>query len=359
MINWWWESVEQRSIQLALKYEYVLHTDISNCYGSIYTHSVVWALHTKQVGKKERNNKQLIGNIIDSHLQDMSFAQTNGIPQGSVLMDLVAEMVLGYADYELSQKINDLTLKEYEIIRYRDDYRIFTNNPQDAELIVKCLTEVLLELGLRLNPQKTITSNNVVQDSIKPDKLYWTLNRSEGKNLQEYLLSIHDLSCNFPNSGSLNKALDNFFSKIKDLKQSRDDVYVLISIIVDIAFKNPKTYPISSAILSKFLSLIESKNNRIEILNAIASRFSKIPNTGHLEIWIQRVALKIDREREFEEPLCKKVNNPSVSIWNSDWLNNNTLKNIIDNEPIVDQQVIEEMDEVIEEEEVKLFGNNY
>jgi hypothetical protein len=36
-------------------------------------------------------------------MRGMNFSQTNGIPQGSVLMDFIAEMVLGYIDERLSQ----------------------------------------------------------------------------------------------------------------------------------------------------------------------------------------------------------------------------------------------------------------
>jgi len=39
-VTQWWQSIEQQSIELALQFEYVLHTDITDCYGSIYTHSV-------------------------------------------------------------------------------------------------------------------------------------------------------------------------------------------------------------------------------------------------------------------------------------------------------------------------------
>ena len=162
-VNQWWQAIEQQSIELALSYEYVLHTDITDCYGSIYTHSVPWAIHTKPTAKANRNGNGLIGNVIDKHLRDMSFGQTNGIPQGSVLMDFIAEMVLGFADSELSDRIQQQSIQDYQIIRYRDDYRIFSNNPQVAELITKLLTEILIELGMRLNAHKTIVSNNVVK----------------------------------------------------------------------------------------------------------------------------------------------------------------------------------------------------
>lgn len=125
-VTQWWHTMEQQSIELALQYEYVLHTDITDCYGSIYTHSVPWALHTKQVAKSKRRDITLIGNIIDKYLQDMSYGQTNGIPQGSILMDFIAEMVLGFADLELSDRIQQGNIQDYEVIRYRDDYRIFS-----------------------------------------------------------------------------------------------------------------------------------------------------------------------------------------------------------------------------------------
>jgi len=353
----WWHSVEQRSIELALKYQYVVHTDISECYGSLYTHSIAWALHTREAAKNNRKDKNLIGNVIDSYIQDMSFGQTNGIPQGSVLMDFIAEIVLGYADLELSQKINNTSIVDYEILRYRDDYRIFTNNPQDGNLIVKLLTEILVDLGLKLNSQKTFASNHVVTDSIKQDKLDWIKSQKNIANLQGYLLLIHDLSSKYPNSGSLNKALDKFFARIKKLKNNRNDVLVLISILVDIMFKNPRIYPIGAAILSKFLSLINSSDEKGEILNAVISKFRLLPNIGYLEIWIQRIVLKTGHEIKFEESICRKLNDANVSLWNSDWLNNNPLKQLITNCSIVEKTIIEEMDEVIEEEEVRLFGS--
>ena len=39
-VSAWWENVEQKSIQLALSYRYMFVTDITNCYGAIYTHTI-------------------------------------------------------------------------------------------------------------------------------------------------------------------------------------------------------------------------------------------------------------------------------------------------------------------------------
>ncbi len=355
IVNYWWREIEQQSIELALKFEYILHSDISDCYGSIYTHSIVWAVHSKAIGKTKRKDKSLLGNIIDKHLRDMSYGQTNGIPQGSVLMNFIAEMVLGYADLKLTEKLkSEPQLEDYQIIRYRDDYRIFSNNPQDAELIVKNLTEILIGLGMRLNAQKTFVSHNVIRDSIKPDKLYWISNKKETSKLQEQLLLIHELSQNFPNSGRLPIMLGEFYRRIQNMKKTKQNVPTLISILVDITYKNPITYPMSSAILSKFLSLIDNVKIQDEILNLITTKFNKIPNIGHIQIWLQRVTLKIDRQKSYHEILCKKLNDPKIEIWDSAWLNDD-LNKLISLEPIIDEQVINKMDKIIKLEEVELF----
>lgn len=357
-IGVWWQFIEQRSIEFALSYEYVIHTDISDCYGSIYTHSIAWAIHTKQIAKSKRKDFSLIGNTIDKHLQDMAFGQTNGIPQGSVLMDFIAEIVLGFVDLELSERIQETGINDYQIIRYRDDYRIFSNNPQDAELITKLLTEILVELGMRLNAQKTLVSNNIVRDSIKPDKLYWLASKRETTNIQEHLLLIHSLSEKHPNSGSLNKALEKFYNRVKSIKETEQSIQVLVSILVDVMYKNPNTYPIASAIFSKLLSLIDDIHIRDEILESVSVKFNKIPNTGHLKIWLQRLTLKIDRQRLYDENLCKKVNDNKTQIWNSDWLNNE-LKTLVSTTPIIDEQVIQDMDIIINTNEVQLFNTEH
>lgn len=356
-ISNWWQSIEQQSIELALTFDYVLHTDITDCYGSIYTHSIPWALHTKPIAKADRN-KPTLGKAIDDHLKNMSYGQTNGIPQGSVIMDFIAEMVLGYVDLELSMKIKEQNIDDYQIIRYRDDYRIFSNNPQIAELITKLLTEILIDLGMRLNAQKTLLTNNIIRDSIKPDKLYWITAKNKGRNLQEHLLLIHDLSNKFPNSGSVNKALTKFFNRIKNIKEYKQNTEVLISILVDIAYKNPKTYPIASAILSKLLSLLKEPKAQEKILESIITKFDKIPNTGHIKLWLQRITLKIDRSKKYDDPLCEKINNKSGKIWNSDWLNAD-FQRLLNETSIIDEKIIQDIDIVINQSEVELFKPEY
>ena len=355
----WWENVEQRSIEMALDYEYLTHIDISNCYGSIYTHSVSWALLGIDEAKKKRNDTKLIGSIIDNHLRDMSYGQTNGIPQGSTLMDFIAEIILGYIDLELTVKTKKMKLTNYKIIRYRDDYRIFTNSLKDGEQIVKCISETLVKFGMSLNPNKTKPINQVIQGSIKSDKLYWIQEKQSMRSFQKHLLLIHSLSMKFPNSGSLVIALGNFYDRLKDKKNINNrDIYCLVSVIADIAYHSSRTYAVSSAIISKLLSSMKNKTKQIEIIGKIKSKFEKIPNTGHLDIWLQRIVIGFNANISFKEPICKIVNEPkknNVSIWKSNWLKEKIRKEIKDSSIVNIEKLNKTKGEAIKRTEFEVF----
>ncbi|MFW3527930.1 RNA-directed DNA polymerase [Staphylococcus caprae] len=236
----WWSEVEQESIELALDYKKIIHLDISNCYGSIYTHTISWALHGKECAKSKQNDKSLIGNKIDSLIQLMQNNQTNGIPQGSVLMDFIAEIILSYADKLLDEKIKGQNI-DYKIIRYRDDYRIFSNDSNHLNEITKSLNDILMSLNLKLNSRKTVYSEDVVTSSMKEDKVeyqtfistIYTKNQSGNitfhLNLQKHLLQILIFSKKYPNSGSIARMLDEF-NKFRLKNMSNKKVKILFNV---------------------------------------------------------------------------------------------------------------------------------
>lgn len=353
----WWLKIEQQSIELGLKYNYVVHTDITDCYGSLYTHSIPWALHSKSEAKKNRKRNGSLGNIIDNHLQDMSFGQTNGIPQGSVLMDFIAEIVLGYIDLLMSEKIAEEEIRDYEILRYRDDYRIFSNSPGDIELITKILSHTLSDIGLKLNSQKTMSFDDIISSSIKRDKLYWNQSRQGAKDFQKHLLIIYELSVKFPNSGSLSTSLSKFYRRIKKAKKVRRPL-PMISILVEMMVKSPRIYPIGTAILSRLLMALETTEEKEKVIDSILAKFYNIPNTSHIHIWLQRLTLKTNRNKSYTEPLCRKLNDITIEIWNSDWLSD-SMKKIINETSIIREDIIEKMEMIISAEEVELFRVDY
>ena len=168
-IKSWWQAVEQRSLTYSLEFSHLLHTDVTDCYGSLYTHSIAWAVHGLNEAKRNKGKNSYVGNKIDSHIQASRYGQTNGISQGSVLMDFVAEIVLGYVDELINSELGHCT--DIRILRYRDDYRIFANSDERAEAVLKVVSDKLRSVGMKLGVSKTFSCRNVVEGAIKPDKL--------------------------------------------------------------------------------------------------------------------------------------------------------------------------------------------
>ncbi|HUZ16914.1 MAG TPA: RNA-directed DNA polymerase, partial [Spirochaetia bacterium] len=245
----WWQGIEQASIELALDFNYVFHADITDCYASVYTHSIAWAMHEKVVAKSKRRDHSLIGNLIDSRIQDMQHGQTNGIPQGSVLIDLIAEMVLGFGDLELIRRLAKENITDFQILRYRDDYRIFVNDSHAGESILKILTEILIGLGLKLNTSKTTNAQAIIASAVKSDKQVWLRAKQRDANLQKHLLLIHLHGTDFVNAGSLVAALDEFYKRLSSANTVRNPIQ-LISIAIDIGYNSPRCFPACAAIVS-------------------------------------------------------------------------------------------------------------
>lgn len=330
-VGGWWQDFEQQSLFYSLKYSHVINTDVTDCYGSIYTHSISWAIHGKDLAKDERHNKNLVGNIIDRHIQACSNGQTNGIPQGSVLMDFLAEIVLNYVDrmiYEVLCKQN-LGVK---ILRYRDDYRIFSNSDASAELVLKLVSDKLRSVGMRLGVAKTHTSRNVIEGSIKPDKIaalnLSDLGNSNAKTIQKQLLRLHAFGQSYPNSGALRRLLSTFYRKIYRKILKYENINTITAIAVDILLISPATIPVVAAILSNFLSYVE-KGKKDELWQLISNKLKTLPYNGYLEIWMQRIAVPKDVAINFnsDEAICKIVNGDiGIALWNNDWISNPKLK---------------------------------
>ena len=218
----------------------------------------------------------------------------------------------------------------------------------------------MIELGIQLKPEKTRASSEVIRSSIKEDKLDWLFRRNHYTNFQKQLLVIHDQSRKHPNSGSVHNALTDFYKRL-ERRDTCDSPLPLISIVVDIARRDPRTYPISTAIMSKLVSCLDSNSKRKKVIEKIKRKFENFPNTGHIEIWLQRISLQFDREICYEEPLCRIVNGEEVTIWNNNWISSKNLRSIIDPEEMVDREKLELSREkpVIPLKEVQMFGSFY
>jgi hypothetical protein len=361
-VSGWWRDVEQESINKSLQFKYLFTTDIANFYPSIYTHSIPWAIHTKEEAKEVRGDNTNLGNRIDHALRQMRWGQTNGIPQGSALMDFLAEIVLGYADELLGEKLEEEDIDDYHVIRYRDDYRIFTNSKEDAEAIARYLTVILQKLGLQLNASKTSLSEDIVLSSMKPDKQEALILFGKSVNtttIQKTLLKLVIFSRKYKNSGQLERYLAKINKRLERMNKLKEDVRPIVSIIADIMVNNPRTFPSCALVLSNVLKFLEDDDEKVELIEQIKYKFEPILGTGILDIWLQRISYHIDSDIEYEETLCSIVSGahdkPHEHVWNSEWITDNNFKNKVMATNFIDSEKLEDCEPVIPEDEVVLY----
>lgn len=361
----WWEHVEQRSIELSLQYKYMFITDITNCYGSIYTHSIAWAMMGKDEAKRQKGNKALLGNKLDEMIQGMQYGQTNGIPQGNVVSDIIAELVLSYADSLISRRALEEGISDYFIIRYRDDYRVFCNSKNQLEELSLVIQRELALLNFKINSSKTSIEEDLVLGSIKADKIALNemlMHRSplsddafskNGSLLQKELLAIYSFSKLYPNSGSVEKLLGDVYDSLKKSKIAACRWTVITAILISIARDNPRTYGIIAAIISLYIGRLESGMGK-DLIKKVYEKISRWPNTELLMVWLQRIVLNTEQQFVLADTLCRVVTGDNVSLWNNDWLDKQFLAGF-SNDLFISKAIINKLKPEIAKDAVSPF----
>lgn len=356
----WWQTVEQRSIALSLEFTHLLHTDVTDCYGALYTHSIPWAVHGLPQAKEGKKDDSLVGNLIDAHIQAGRYGQTNGISQGSVLMDFIAELVLGYVDSLINADL--VNASDVKILRYRDDYRIFSNTNERGEEVLKIVSDKLRSVGMRLGISKTISCRNVVEGAVKHDKLagieLQDLGTTNAKSIQKQLLRLHAFGQRYPNSGALKRLVSEFHENVSNQSDCPEDLDVQVAIATDISSGSPSTFPAIAGILSNLITLAPEAQ-KAALWSFVRKKMQRIPYNGYLEVWLQRLAIPKAIALQFDsnEAICQIVAGGKPMLWDSSWLSGGALKNALDVGKIVVSDP-SSVNESIQPEEVQLFKQN-
>ncbi|WP_176520298.1 RNA-directed DNA polymerase [Priestia megaterium] len=144
------EKINRRIDNLVSK-RYILQADITRYYPSIYTHSIPWALHSKEIAKANTKNNSYIGNVIDRLVRNMQDGQTVGIPIGPITSLIIQEIVGTAIDDELRKEYgNDLIG-----YRYTDDMEYYFSTSEEAGRALNILNKTLKKYELDLNVSKT------------------------------------------------------------------------------------------------------------------------------------------------------------------------------------------------------------
>lgn len=387
----WWNSIEQRAIELSLDYSYMFVSDITNCYGAINPQAIDWALSRKGTKFETEENHDIANNLI-RYLRDLQHGRNVGIPQGSTLFDLVGEIVLSYSDLLLSEAIEKEGItSEYEILRYRDDYKIFCNHKNDLEKISYILQQVLESLNFRMNSAKTFISNSIILDTIKSDKLFYIFNtpifNKQGcdfDGFQKYLLYILMFGRKYPNAGQLRTMLSDIDKRIeikltshgvgftiegyegaednKGVEFTRlwglvENVKSMSAICAQIAIENVSVVHYALRVISRMMKSLGDNMLRDEIVSKVCKRLIGQPNSTYTKLWLQNMTYsrdKVYKVSPYDVNLCKLVMGESTQLWNNDWLKSKLIEDF-PQDSVVDKKVLENVGSIITFRETRAY----
>ena len=416
-INNWWNSMEQRSIELSLEYRYMFVTDITNCYGSVNPQTFDWAFMLKGTSY-EKDGDSLIAKNIQSYLRAFQQGRNTGIPQGSAIFDFVGEIVLGYSDLLLHEALLEKTKEyeeqgktfpNYEIIRYRDDYRIFCSNKDALEDISYTLQQVLERLNFRMNSQKTKISESIVTDAVKSDKLAYIYNtpifNKKGVDFDSYekhLLYILMFARQYPDSGSVRIMLSDIDKRIEEHLKSLEDknnskaedwesvdlgeeakpaksegvfselkpykrpkyipggsVRALSAVCTQIALENVGCVHYALRIISRMIDSLKDMPEKQSIINLVFNNLYNQPNSDYNQLWLQNMTYTQDKKKgtsPYSLRLCKLVmGNIKEPLWNNGWIRAEFVQNM-PIESIVNKETLKKVTPVITFRETRRYN---
>lgn len=145
---------------------YTLQADVSNFYGSVYTHAIDWALNTKAVAKQNaRTRAASLGGNLDKLVRNGQDGQTKGIPVGPDTSHLLSEILMCELDHSLQTACPQL---DGRAIRYVDDFEFAARSYAEAEQVLQAWDAILADFELSLNPLKT----RIIEGAMPPEALW-------------------------------------------------------------------------------------------------------------------------------------------------------------------------------------------
>jgi hypothetical protein len=134
--------------------DWLVKTDITRFYPSIYTHSITWAAYGKE--KVKSSLKSFEGSLadrLDVLVRACNRNQTIGIPIGPETSRILAEIVSSRIDDDLRQFLTDIPLDSVD--RLQDDWFIGMKTLEGSEKVLSHVVRAYREYGLDINGSKT------------------------------------------------------------------------------------------------------------------------------------------------------------------------------------------------------------
>jgi len=136
-----------RALNLGFGMKFRAHTDITNCFLSIYTHAIPWAVVGFGIAKLKKDDKKIWFNKLDFHQRIIKRNETQGIAIGPATSNIICEAILA--------RIDEILRVKYSYFRYIDDYTCYCLTHNEGQSFLRDLSDELHKYKLSLNIKKT------------------------------------------------------------------------------------------------------------------------------------------------------------------------------------------------------------
>lgn len=144
----------EKSFYLEAISDWLVKTDITRFYPSIYTHSIPWAAYGKERVKSAMGYyKGSFADRIDVLVRACNRNQTIGIPIGPETSRIIAEVISSRIDMDFQAQ--NLELSDHGVDRLQDDWKVGTKTLEQAEDVITCISSIYRTYGLEINGSKT------------------------------------------------------------------------------------------------------------------------------------------------------------------------------------------------------------
>jgi len=241
---------------------FAVHTDIANCFPSIYSHAIPWALVGMDHAKANKG-PGLWFNQLDQKLRNSKRNETQGIAVGPATSNIMAEIILGKVD----QIIGNTYFR-----RYIDDYSAYCKTEEECQEVIRRLAAELQSYKLLLSIKKTeiLPLPKPLADSWAT-KLALSLPHErpiKTESAFNYINLAIDLSKHMPDASVLKYALTSLLNS----KMTPQAMLDLSPLALNLAFHQTALLPLLRRLLDVTLPTTVAKCapklNQIALLNA-------------------------------------------------------------------------------------------
>lgn len=291
------ETETRKTLKRAFGKKYLVRTDISNFFSSIYSHSIPWALIGHKEAKRRKNEKASWFNELDKLICSCKRGETNGIPIGPATSSILAEVILSKVDKNLREEKFD------RFYRYIDDYSFFADSLEKGEEFLRVLSENLATYRLFLNIHKT--SIKKLPTSLSED---WVADIStriphENKLRNDQAIKLLDYAVTLQEKTPDGSVL-KYTAKLVEQKITNGPIITVLDYILVLSLRYPILIPLIEPLLKKVRDdeKNECKNHLVTLLedNALNRRSDGM-------CWILYYLFKYYKKIPISEDIQKKV----------------------------------------------------